>query len=136
MPDSSPQQTLELLILTIQKRLQMKLLWETMQLESFLHSPPRYLNWKVGLLLNILSILINHTIIFKGTRSWSNCTIYKFNWENSRTPLWRKVWSPCIFPLFWRFKSKSCHLKNKTKWFWIYDREKIRYSAIKDHIRP
>ena len=25
---------------------------------------------------------------------------------------------------------------NKTKWIWIYDREKIRYSAIKGHKRP
>ena len=24
-------------------------------------------------------------------------------------------------------------IQNKTKWIWIYDREKIQYSAIKDH---
>ena len=34
-----------------------------------------------------------------------------------------------------KIKNPYCKV-NKTKWIWIYDREKTRYSAIKDHLRP
>ena len=35
-----------------------------------------------------------------------------------------------------RGNNKCWWEQNKTKWIWIYDRQKIRYFAIKGHTRP